>query len=344
MYEEYVPKHLTDPLWQRLAHSKIFMTGGTGLFGHWILDSLSDANRRLNLGIEVTVLTRNPEKAVIKMPSLDQRIRFIKGYVENFALPAEKFDLIFHMATTSAEETFYGIDQSQKLKMLFEGTQRVLELARNSEVKRLLFTSSGVVYGNQICDGIQESSLTCVDALKAESSLTLGKAVSEFLIKQAVEENKLEVVIARCFSFVGPGIPLNLHYAIGNFVKNVLEDTPLIIKGDGKVVRSYMHMGDLIWWLLKLILDGQSGEAYNVGSDEPVSILELAERVKRITRSKQKIIVEGVSKHSVGVPVRNVYVPSVEKMFTKFNLNIHKDLDSSIKEVFEHCNYISKQS
>lgn len=340
MYEEYVPKHLTDPLWQRLAHSKIFMTGGTGLFGHWILDSLSDANRRLQLEIEATVLTRNPEQAILKMPGLDCRIRFIKGHVENFVLPAVQFDFILHMATTSAEDTFYGLPQSQKLMMLFEGTQRVIELARNSGVKRILFTSSGAVYGNQICDRIRESSLTCIDVLKSESSLALGKAVAEFLLIRSYEEANLEVVIARCFSFVGPGIPLNLHYAIGNFIKNVMDETPLIIKGDGKAIRSYMHMGDLVLWLLKLILDGQSGEAYNVGSTESVSILELAERVQRITGSGQRIIIEGVRDYSIGVPVRSVYVPSVEKMATKFNLDIQKDLNSSIKDLFDSCNLI----
>lgn len=344
MYEPYIPTHLTDPLWQRLANSKIFITGGTGLFGHWLLDGLSDANRRMNLKIQATVLTRNPAKAIAKMPTLDHRIKFIQGQVENFDLPSEKFDFIFHMATTSAEETFSGGDQSKKLTMLFEGTQRVLELAHKSRVKRILFTSSGAVYGNQICDGIRESSLTCVDAQKAESSLALGKAVAEFLINRAFEETKLDVVIARCFSFVGPGMPLNLHYAIGNFVKNVIDETPLIIKGDGKAIRSYMHMGDLIWWLLKLIVDGQSGQAYNVGSNESISILELAERVKLVTKSDQKIVIQGIPQYSIGVPERNIYVPSIEKIFLKFNLTIQKKLDASIKDVFEHYKYINQLS
>lgn len=336
MYESFIPSQLTDPLWQRLARSKIFITGGTGLFGHWLLDGLSDVNRRLNLEIEATVLTRNPEKAIERMPALDHRIKFIQGHVENFDLPSEKFDFILHMANTSAEETFYGVNQSQKLKMLYEGTQRVLELARKSRVKRILFTSSGAVYGNQICDGIQESSLSSVDSLKAESSLALGKAVAEFLLNRAFEETGLEVVIARCFSFVGPGMPLNLHYAIGNFVKNVLDETPLIIKGDGKAIRSYMHLGDLIWWLLKLVLDGQSGEAYNVGSDESVTILELAERIKRIANSDQKIITQGITKYSVGVPDRSSYVPSIEKITSTLDLIIRKDLNSSIKEIFDY--------
>jgi nucleoside-diphosphate-sugar epimerase len=237
MYEEYVPKHLTDPLWQRLAHSKIFITGGTGLFGHWILDSLSDANRRLNLEIEATVLTRNPEKAVMKMPGLDHRIKFIQGHVENFDLPSEKFDFILHMATTSAEETFNGVDQTQKLKMLFEGTQRVFELALRSDANRVLFTSSGAVYGNQNCDSIKESAMSHIDTFNSASGLALGKSLAEYILFQAYSKTGLEVVIARCFSFVGPGIPLHLHYAIGNFIKNAIERNPIHVKGDGLAIR-----------------------------------------------------------------------------------------------------------
>ena len=338
MYESFVPKHLTDPLWERLSNARVFVTGGTGLFGHWILDTLTDANRRLNLKIDATVLTRNPEVAKIKMPGLDQRIRFIKGHVESFEIPKEKFDFILHMATTSAEETFQGAAQSHKLKLLYDGTQRILELAQKSGAKRILFTSSGAVYGSQVCDRIKEIELIHVDPLKASSGLALGKGVAEFLLKQSCSDSNLEVVIARCFSFVGPGLPLGLHYAIGNFIKNSLDESPIIIKGDGNAIRSYMYMGDLVWWLLKLLLDGQSGEAYNVGSDESVSIFDLAQLVKRISNSKSEIIIMGDSAYSLGVPVHNIYLPCITKASSKLQLKINEDLFSSISNTYNFEN------
>ena len=335
MYASYVPRHLTDLLWERLAESRLFITGGPGLFGHWLLDSLTDANKRLNLKIEATVLTRNPDVAKAKMPLLDDRIRFLKGEVENFELPAEKFDAILHMATTSAEETFKGASQTHKLSMLFEGTQRVIELAHKSEAKRILFTSSGAVYGGQLCEHIQETAKMHIDPLRADSGLALGKSVAEFLLSQAGAESTLEVVIARCFAFVGPGIPMNLHYAIGNFIKNAAEGKPIVIKSDGTAIRSYMFMGDLIWWLLKLLLDGKSGEAYNVGSDQPVSILELALKVAQISQSRSEVVVQGQASHSVGVPVRNAYFPSIEKANEAFGLQIYTDLEASMKLTIE---------
>lgn len=330
MYASYVPQHLTDPLWQRLANAKLFITGGTGLFGHWLLDSLTDANQRLNLKISATVLTRHAELAKAKMPYLDSRINFFEGHVENFALPKESFDFILHMATTSAEETFQGISQTQKLQTLFEGTQRVIELAHKCGAKRILFTSSGAVYGNQLCDFIQEYSLMQIDPLNSESGLALGKSVAEFLLRQASAESSLEIVIARCFAFVGPGIPINLHYAIGNFINNAAEGKPILIKGDGTAIRSYMFLGDLVWWLLQLLLDGKSGDAYNVGSDQPISISELAQKVALLSMRSPKILIQGQANYSVGVPVRTSYIPSIEKAKLELGLHISTDLSSAI--------------
>jgi dTDP-glucose 4,6-dehydratase/UDP-glucose 4-epimerase len=330
MYASYVPKHLTDPLWLRLSDARLFITGGTGLFGQWILDSLTDVNQRLDLNISATVLSRRPELAIAKMPYLDSRIQFIVGQVENFELPAEKYDYILHMATTSAEETFNGFSQTLKLQMLYEGTKRVIEFADKANVKRILFTSSGAVYGSQKCDHIQESALMNIEPLLPESALALGKSVAEFLLKQASIESGVEVVIARCFSFVGPGMPLNLHYAIGNFIKNAIEGKPIVIKGDGTPIRSYMFMGDLVWWLLQLLLDGKSGEAYNVGSDQSISLLELAHKVSELNHSKSEVINQGQSSYVVGLPIRNAYFPSIQKARNGLGLEIYTDLNQGI--------------
>ena len=236
------------------------------------------------------------------------------------------------MATTSAEETVQGISQTQKLQMLCQGTQRVIEFAHNCGAKRILFTSSGAVYGSQLCDFIQESALMQIDPLKPESGLALGKSVAEFLLRRASAESSLEIVIARCFAFVGPGIPINLHYAIGNFIKNAVEGNPILIKGDGTPIRSYMYLGDLVWWLLQLLLDGKSGDIYNVGSDQPISIAELAHKVALLSNNSPKILIEGQADYSVGVPVRNIYTPSIEKAKFELGLHISADLSSAIAQ------------
>ena len=228
------------------------------------------------------------------------------------------------------------IYQFQKLQLLFKGTQKVIELAKTSGASRILFTSSGAVYGNQLCEHIQESTLTRLDPMKADSGLALGKSVAEFLLAQASTELSSEVVIARCFTFVGPGIPMNLHYAIGNFIKNASEGKPIIIKGDGSDIRSYMYMGDLVWWLLKILLDGKSGEVYNVGSDQPISIFDLAHKVAEISILKSQVIVQGQSSYSVGLPVRKIYVPSIDKASSNLGLHITTDISTGISDTLKN--------
>jgi nucleoside-diphosphate-sugar epimerase len=334
MYASYVPKHLTDPLWQRLSDTRLFVTGGTGLFGHWLLDSLTEVNKRLNLNISATVLTRTPKLAIKKMPFLDSRIQFLEGHVENFPLPTGKYDAILHMATTSAEETFNGVSQAQKVQVLFNGTQRIIQLANKSGAKRILFTSSGAVYGSQPCDRIQETAMMHIDPLKTESGLALGKSTAEFLLTQRSSVSDLEVVIARCFTFVGPGLPMDLHYAIGNFIKNGAEGKPIVIRGDGTAVRSYMYMGDLVWWLLKLLLDGKSSESYNVGSDQSISISDLAQKVATLSKLSSGVLILGNSDYSVGIPKRNIYYPSIDKAKAQLGLYISTNIDIAIHQTF----------
>jgi hypothetical protein len=122
--------------------------------------------------------------------------------------------------------------------------------------------------------------------------------------------------------------------SIGNFIKNAIEGKPIVIRGDGSAIRSYMFMGDLICWLLKLLLDGKSGEAYNVGSNKPISILELAHRVSQLSSTQSEVVVLGEAQYTVGVPVRDVYVPSIDKASNQLNLNVPTELRQSLIYTF----------
>jgi nucleoside-diphosphate-sugar epimerase len=218
--------------------------------------------------------------------------------------------------------------------MLYEGTQRIIELAKKSNACRILFTSSGAVYGSQQCNHINETVFSQIDTLNSESGLPFGKCIAEFLLLQASASNSIEVVVARCFSFVGPGIPMNLHYAIGNFIQSVLEERDIEIRGDGESIRSYLFLGDLIWWLLTILLDGRTGEVYNVGSDQPISILSLAHKIAEVSNKNPKIIIQRKYQNKGDISYRKIYYPSVEKIKNELKLAINTNLNDGIIKTY----------
>jgi dTDP-glucose 4,6-dehydratase/UDP-glucose 4-epimerase len=330
----------TAPLWADLRDQSLFITGGTGLFGRWLLESLARANRQFDLNLRVTVLTRNAQAFAQKAPHLaqDPAIGFHHGDVRDFVFPERDYSYFIHGATTSAGETFRGEDPLRKFDTLVSGTRRVLDFAAQCKPRRLLFLSSGVAYGvpPSGIDFIPEDYAGAPGTTNVDSALGQAKRTAEFLCACYAEKNGLDYSVARCFSFVGPFLPLDIHYAIGNFIGQALFEDEITVKGDGSPVRSYLYMADLVVWLMTLLLKGGSGQIYNVGSDLAVSIRELAELVREILSPQKAVHILGQSNHSVGNAVRNRYVPSIRKARDEFGLDAWTTLAESVRATATH--------
>lgn len=317
-----------------LRGASLFITGGTGFIGRWLLESLMNANIQLGLGLTATVLTRSITTFSAAHPRLAQynSFVFIEGDVRNFALPkTATYSHIIHGAHTSATETFNREDPLTQFDTAYNGTLHVLKLAAQLGVKRLMMLSSGSVYGTlpAYLDSIPEDFGGAPSTQDIGSALNHGKRTAEFLCAYYREKFELETTIARCFSFIGPGLPLDIHYAIGNFIRDALWSDTILIKGNGSPIRSYMHVGDLINWLLVLLTQATSGTVYNVGSDEATTIAELAHRIRDILAPHKQVITLG--KESLNNP-RNRYVPDISKARTELGLDIWTPLDIAIRE------------
>jgi len=250
----------------------------------------------------------------------------------------EPCDYVMHLATTAASETFHGEDQLKKLETLYFGTKNVLDFAVASGAKRVLFTSSGVVYGpiDQFPEGVPESYLGGPDLHRADSALGEGKRVAEYLCAYYVEKYGLNCVIARCFSFVGPLLPLDLHYAIGNFISNAIHHQDIQIRGDGTPLRSYMYIADATAWLFRLLLSAKSKGAYNVGSSEGITVADLAHKVRGVMTSNCQVKVNGISDHIEGNFQRSVYLPCVQRAKDELSVLEWTKLDVAIRKTAEH--------
>ena len=321
----------TRELWDELRDTRIFITGGTGFFGCWLVESFLWANDRLNLDAQMTILTRSPDSFRTKVPHLSahKTVSVLQGDVCTFDFPKGEFSHIIH-AATEASAKLNAENPLLMLDTIVEGTRRTLDFAKARNAKKILLTSSGAVYGRQPSDmtHIPEEYIGAPDPLAPASSYGEGKRMAEHLC--ALHANSsLQTKIARCFAFVGPYLPLDIHFAMGNFISDGLSHRPIVINGDGTPHRSYLYAADLVIWRWTILLRGESCRPYNVGSEEGLPIMEVAEHVAK--GFKPMALVERRGIPDLQRPVER-YVPSVERAKSELELRQLVDLQSSINK------------
>lgn len=265
--------------WLALSGERVFITGGTGFFGTWLLEALTAANQLLGTNIEAWILSRDPAAFARRSPHLANApgIHWLTGDITDFSFPTGSFSHIIHAATAASAQL--NVTRPRKmLDTIVRGTERVLEFAEQHGTRRLLLTSSGAVYGPQPpeLNGIPETYAGAPNCLSAHSAYAEGKRLSELLCAIAAQQSGIEIKIARCFAFVGPHLPLDAHFAIGNFIGDALERRPIQIEGNGQPLRSYLYAADLVIWLMRILVAGQNCHPYNVGSEQAISIADLA--------------------------------------------------------------------
>jgi len=320
----------TRGLWDELRGERIFITGGTGFFGCWLLESFIWANERLDLGVRATVLTRSPDAFHKKAPHLAAHgsVTLLQGDVRNSDFPAGAFSHVIHAATESSAK----LNRENPLLMLdsiVQGTRHTLDFAVGCGARKFLLTSSGAVYGKQPADltHVPEDYVGAPDPLDPKSAYGEGKRGAEHLCALYAQGSEIEMKIARCFAFVGPYLPLDAHFAMGNFIRDGLNGGPIIVKGDGTPHRSYLYAADLAIWLWTILFRGASLRAYNVGSEESLSILDVAERV-----AEQFLPTTGVETGIEPDPNKpsELYVPATARPRGELGLNQSIEVDDAI--------------
>jgi len=325
--------HVVDAVgdrWERLRGKSLLLTGGTGFIGKWLLATFLQANQRFGLGAKVIVVSRTPELFCNEYPDLADadEIQWLKSDVR--ALTKETANgctFAIHAATDVVAST----SPADIFETCSTGTRRLLDaMAASVDVHRVLLLSSGAVYGRMPPEvtEIKESWTGAPDPLMSASAYGEGKRVSELLCAMATTANpNLQVSIARCFAFVGPHLPLDKHFAIGNFIKAAMCGNDIHIQGDGTPIRSYLYAADMAHWLWVLLFDGPSARAYNVGGVESISIGELAHRVNRVLGGTGKVLIAQTPSPSAAP---QIYVPSIDRISNELKLEPTTDLDEAI--------------
>jgi len=310
----------TRDLWEHVRGKRIFVTGGTGFFGCWLLESFCWANDHLDLHASVTVLTRNPGKFALKVPHLAAHpaIQLHVDDVRTFTFPAGGFMYVIHAATAASAQLNFESPLTM-LDTIIDGTRHTLDFARQCGSHRFLLTSSGAVYGKQPPEvtHIPEDYPGAPDPLDPRSAYGEGKRLAEHLCVLYAAQFGIQALIARCFAFVGPYLPLDATSAIGNFVCNGLREESIQVRGSGTAYRSYLSTVDLTIWLWTILFNGKSCFPYNVGSDEAITIHDLAKLVADQFTPRPRIEIE---RQAMNALAGERYIPSIERMRRELGL------------------------
>lgn len=321
--------HYARAAFEQLRGRKIFITGGTGFFGHWLLESFCHANDRLGLQAQATVLSRDPASFAKHSPHLASRpeLTFHAGDVRDFIFPEGQFSHVIHAGTTSGSP----VEHLNMFDIITQGTIRTLDFAATHGAQRFLFVSSGAVYGKQPSEmtHISEDYTGGHDSLLPASAYGVGKRAGELHSVLLAQKCAFTASVARCFAFVGPRLPLDAHFAIGNFMRDAMAGRDIEIGGDGQPFRSYLHTADLAVWLWTILCRGENGRAYNVGSDQDIRIADLAHEVAQAAEAPN-LNIKIAKTSTLGQP-RVAYVPETKRAETELGLRVHIPLADAIR-------------
>lgn len=330
-----------DSSWSDFQNASIFITGATGFLGQWMLAVLLEADKKIGLNLKISVLTRSPRNFAAKCPELAASpvVTLLHGDVRSFEFPKGRFTHLIHAAT----DTSVAADNNPLvlLDSIVDGTKRVLKFAHLAGIQKVLFVSSGAIYGPQPADmeQIPEGYGGACSTTDRRSVYGQGKRLAEQLMTTYFHEFGIETKIARCFAFAGPGMALNAHFAIGNFIRDAIKGGPINISGDGLPLRSYMYAADAAVWLIRILADGQAGEAYNVGSDQSYTLADIANIAAEEINPQARVSILG--KENGGF--RSRYIPDISKA-KSLGLDAWTDINKTIARTAEWHSEHSKNT
>ena len=276
--------------YEKLKACNILITGATGLIGSFLVDALMLCNELYGYGINVFAMGRN-------MKSLQKRFTSHCGnpyfhvlqHDVNMQLTVNyTFDYIIHAASNAFPQVF-STDPVGTIMTNILGCYNLLEFSRKTSVKKFLFISSGEVYG-QGTDDIEEfdeSYSGYVDNTNPRSCYPNAKRTAETLCVSYTKQYNIDTVIARPCHTYGPTATVKDNRVTAQFINNVIEGKDIVMKSQGLQLRSYCYVPDCVSGVLTILLNGKTGNAYNIANkNSNVTIREIAEIVSNITGKK----------------------------------------------------------
>ena len=336
--EEIIQTSVSDL--EEIVNKPLVITGASGFVGTWLTLSWVAARKRLNGRGQLLITSRNPQSLLPLINVIDSRspVTALSSDIRNLHIPSEFRNGNLIHAATPASAALNASDPAAMLKIIIEGQERVIvEAVRMNN--RLLFLSSGAVYGRQPLDlsHLPETWEGAPQIGDSNSAYHEGKRVAELMGNIAATKQGLHFISARLFAFIAPFLPLGTHFAAGNFIRDALSSNQIEIQSGGGSVRSYLYATDLCSGLWALLARGETGSAYNIGSDQDITIKELAIKVAWLAGTNARVNVRGLD------TPENVsrYVPSLERLHNEIGMKQSISLEQSLKRTISWLQEVS---
>lgn len=313
-----------------IVNSHVVLTGASGFIGTWLSLSFLHARDVENGTGSIVLSCRNakPLRDIIAEAGFIDGYEIVEADVRHFPEGIIQNESLLIHAATPARASFNSEHPLEMFEIIVQGQRRLLELCAQKNSVRFLFLSSGAIYGRQPLDkiGIPETWTGAPDIQSPSTSYHEGKRVAELMGNIYSSLSNMEFVTARLFAFLAPFLPLDEHFAAGNFLKNANDGEKIVIKSGGGSIRSYMYGTDLCSSIWGLAMHGQDGEAYNVGSAREINLRKLAMTIRDLVAPDIDVVIKGIDSSE------NVsrYVPDITKITEVIGNTERKSLEEAI--------------
>jgi nucleoside-diphosphate-sugar epimerase len=310
----------------KLKNSNILITGGTGFIGKWLTEMFIYLNENFSFNTTIFLLSRN----ITKESNYNgiSYIHYIKSDIKNIKELPTVLNYIIHAAGTPDSKEHVS-NPLKTIETVIGGTQKILDLSsRLPNLIKFIHISSNKIYGNNFSTiPIDESNSTII-GYNNQDVYSESKRMSETICKSYISEFQLPITIVRPFAFIGPFQHLDKPWAINNFIRDAILGGPIKILGNEYSSKSYMYGSDLANYMLNILVFGKIGEAYNVGSSNPITLIDLATKIKTIIDSEIEIKV----KSSKDIYSKTIFdVPDTTKIENELNIKEGFGIDEALR-------------
>ncbi len=293
--DEDMRRICADPLpWEALEGAHIAVTGAYGMLAAYLVRALLAANQTHDLGLRVTGVVRSVATARARLGD-HPALAFLESDLSDPPGLEPGVTHVVHAASL-ASPRFYDVDPVGTLAPNLLGTWHLLEFARRQQVRRFLYVSSGEVYGVVPPEliPIAEDSFGVVDPAQVRACYSEGKRAAETMCVAFWHQHSVQAVIARPFHTYGPGLALDDGRVFADFVANIVRGEDIVLKSAGNAVRAFCYISDAIRGLIRILVQGRAGAAYNVGNEDAMmSVGALADRLVALFPDRGLRVVRG---------------------------------------------------